>query len=507
MKTLPSSNPRRPRVAAMTTALITASVGRLLFYTHRPTTAVDGSGERGGPGQVAADVEPSLRPQLAHTASTGSVEGDGLPGVQLRCRPARRGNWPQRPKVTGRLELNENRIACVSPVVEGVVRQTCVEIGQEVKRGQILAQLDSNEVADAKLSLVKDRLELEVATSLHERNKSVLQNTCDLIAGMESGESIATINERFRGRAIGSPRGELVSALVQRDRSAADYRRLSSLQGNGVIAEKEVILAKAEYESARAAFQAIREEAKLACEEQVLLSQQHLKQAETALVVSQSRLLALGYRPEELPGIDPIAEGERVAHYRVRAPIDGTVVEKHAVLTERVERGFRLFRIADLSTVWLRAHLPEQDMGVARTLTGKTVTFVASGCANRRFTATVISLESEVAHKAGSVQMLASAHNTALLLKPGMSVEVDLGLGQETGVLQVQASAVQRDHNARFVFVSRAGGEFERRDVVVGRSIGQIVEILSGIEEGDPVLVDGIPTEKSQTFTELLAEQ
>jgi cobalt-zinc-cadmium efflux system membrane fusion protein len=70
-------------------------------------------------------------------------------------------------------------------------------------------------------------------------------------------------------------------------------------------------------------------------------------------------------------------------------------------------------------------------------------------------------------------------------------------------VLIVPESAVQRERDRRFVFVQRDAHTFEARDVTLGESNGEVVKILDGLQEGEPIVVKGAYVLKS----ELLSDQ
>jgi RND family efflux transporter MFP subunit len=216
--------------------------------------------------------------------------------------------------------------------------------------------------------------------------------------------------------------------------------------------------------------------------------------------------MVLGYRADEVDNMDPIGEGERVALYTVRAPFDGTIIGKHAVLSEHVDQHAELFELADLSMVWLRADVFEKDLGALHGLEGKKVTFRTTSHPNQDFSAEVFSLGSVVDDKTRAVRLLATVKNDQHLLRPGMFVEIDLHLGQ-TEMLRVPASAVQRHEDLTFVFVRQDDATFQRRDVVVGRSTAEMIEILSGLAGDESVVVEGGFALKSEMLSELMVEE
>jgi cobalt-zinc-cadmium efflux system membrane fusion protein len=88
-------------------------------------------------------------------------------------------------------------------------------------------------------------------------------------------------------------------------------------------------------------------------------------------------------------------------------------------------------------------------------------------------------------------------------LKPEMYATIRVHSLPETGVLMVPESAVQRERDRRFVFVQRDTHTFEARDVALGEGNGEMIKIVDGLREGEPVVVKGAYVLKS----ELLSDQ
>lgn len=422
----------------------------------------------------------------------------------LETAPARRDHWPDRIRVTGRLELNASRVAHVSSLVDGVIREVRAELGQSVKQGDILAYIDSREVGAAKLQLVQEQFQLTSATRKCEWHSTIHQNTLALLELLGQGVALDEIEQAFRDRPVGTPREQLVSAVSRLNRARADFERVRGLGASAVVPEKEVIRARAEHEAAAATYQALREQIRFDAQQRAQESLQELQAAEAAVAVSRAHLLILGYGQTEIDSMDPIAESERVAFYPIRAPLAGTVIARHTPLSQHVDKQTELIRIADLSTVWLRADVFERDFDALRGLQERTVTFTTGGWPGRSFTATVFSLGDLVADETRAVPLLAVADNPDGLLKPGMFVEIELTTRNDTDVLQLPAAAIQRHAGATFVFVANGSDGFQRRDVQLGRATSEFVEVKAGLADGEVVAVRGSFGLKSEMLSDLL---
>jgi cobalt-zinc-cadmium efflux system membrane fusion protein len=274
-----------------------------------------------------------------------------------------------------------------------------------------------------------------------------------------------------------------------------------------VIPEKEVIRARAEHEAAAAAYRALKEQIRFDAHQRALEAQQELQAADAAVTLSRSHLLILGFGEKDIDSMDPIAEGERIAYYPVRSPIGGTVIARNAPLSQHVTEHTELFRIADLSTVWLRADVFEKDLDAVQGLQERSVTFTTGGYPGRSFSASVFSLGDLVAEETRAAPLLAVAENPDGRLKPGMFVELELMVRNDADVLQAPASAIQHHAGATFVFVADGTTGFQRRDVQLGRSTEELVEIRAGLAEGEQIVIQGGFALKSEMLVDLLAEE
>ncbi len=513
MKTIPAirtflaSNAGRATSFSIVTLVGIASVAFLILYgtqlSEGAATSLPSTDGRVDGIQVVSD-ERNLGPAGDQIVT---VDHKKLQTIGLETVVAQKGDWPERLRVTGRLELNASRVAHVSSLVEGVIREVPVELGQTVKKGDVLAYIDSREVGEAKLQLVKDQLQLTSSKRSSEWFATIHENTLALLELLREGQALEEVDAGFRDRPVGVYREQLVSALARLNRARADFERVRGLGASAVIPEKEVIRARAEHEAAAATYRALREQIRFDAQQKALDAQQELQEAEAAVAISHSHLLILGYGEDDLASMDPIAEAERVAYYPVRSPIDGTVITKSALLSQHVNEETELIQIADLSSVWLRADVFEKDLGAIRGLQGSPVSFHVNSYPGQQFTAEIFSLGDLVDDTTRAARLLAKADNHDRLLKPGMFVEIELTRGNVSEALQLPASAIQRHAEATFVFVSAGTGGFERRDVVLGRTTSQLVEINAGLVGGESVVINGGFALKSEMLSELMVEE
>ena len=174
----------------------------------------------------------------------------------------------------------------------------------------------------------------------------------------------------------------------------------------------------------------------------------------------------------------------------LRSPVTGTVIDRDVVVGQLADPSKTLFRIGDLSNLWLVAHVFERDAVRVQVGTTGTASFAALPGKTVEGKITWIGREVEIASRTVPVRL--EVANADAVLRPGMSATVSIPVGHESGrVVAVSIAAVQRVGDKWAVFLPRSLGVFEARPVGRGRDLGGEVEILSGLAPGEEVVVDG----------------
>jgi Cu(I)/Ag(I) efflux system membrane fusion protein len=197
---------------------------------------------------------------------------------------------------------------------------------------------------------------------------------------------------------------------------------------------------------------------------------------------ARARLEKLGVAPED---IEAIAASRRpLPALSVRAPVSGHVVRGAALKGLFAPRGLELYRIADLSKVWVVADVYETEVGRVRV--GQRASFEVAAYPGQRFDGTVSRVRPSVDPRTRTLQARLEVQNPGLRLRPGMSGEVTLELGAGDAIV-VPRDAVLDTGAAQYVFVAKDGGRFEPRSVKAGRSDGDHVAV-EGLAEGERVV-------------------
>jgi len=218
---------------------------------------------------------------------------------------------------------------------------------------------------------------------------------------------------------------------------------------------------------------------------------------------AEDRLHLLGLGEEEVKRIrNEHTINSKVA---VRAPFSGTVVERHATLGEVVEPVVKLFTLADLSQLWVIADVPEKDIHFIKT--GLTVEIKVSAYPNEVFKGTITYIGDQIDPSTRTVKSRAEVDNSLGKLKPEMFASISITTEVVSDVLAIPEEAVQTMGNKKIVFVDKGKGEFEKREVLLGRQLGSYYEIVDGLKTGEKMVTKGSFLLKSEAQKDEMGEE
>ena len=197
---------------------------------------------------------------------------------------------------------------------------------------------------------------------------------------------------------------------------------------------------------------------------------------------SRQRLTLWDLSADDIRAIE--ASRQPLPAITVTAPAGGLVAEKQAIKGMHVTAGQTLYKIADLSVVWVEADVYEQETPLVRL--GGAATVIFDAYPGRMFQGRAIHIYPSVDPQTRTMKVRLQFANPGGLLKPGMFANVELR-GAESQGLTVPADAVLDAGSQQTVFVTEGDGRFTPRRVKVGRRLGERAEILDGLTEGEQV--------------------
>jgi len=205
-----------------------------------------------------------------------------------------------------------------------------------------------------------------------------------------------------------------------------------------------------------------------------------------ALTAARRKLLILGMSNAAIDGLS--TKSDLSAVFSLNSPIDGIVVERNATIGASVDTSASLFKIINISRVWVDANVFEKDL--ERIRNGQEVRLTVPAFPQSKFSGRVIYVSSVVDPDSRTVKVRTEVPNVDDRLKPDMFANIEIVTDLNRSAISVPQSAVLDDAGKSVVFVADGNG-YKKKIVTAGIKGNDRVEILDGLSAGDKVVVKG----------------
>ena len=281
----------------------------------------------------------------------------------------------------------------------------------------------------------------------------VKQVSGEIGAWVSAGATLAVIESA----AVSGDQSRMAAARSRVQTAEANYRREADLEKKGISAKKEVQAA-----------------------------QQSLREAS-----AESEALQASLR-----GVGATGSGGR---YSVKAPVSGTVTQRTVSLAAYVDSNAPLFEIVDTSTMWGEVAIPEADLGNVKK--GMPVVIVMDALGGREFRGSIASIAPIIDPQTRTARARVRLPNAGGVLRANMYGQARIAVGEARSSTVVPQGAIQRAKSVKLAFVRLKPDEFEARRVQVASSSGgNMVELASGVEVGEEIVVAGSFLLKTETL-------
>ena len=283
---------------------------------------------------------------------------------------------------------------------------------------------------------------------------------------------------------VGTPIAcRVISVLVSPSQTVRQGQELAVLQSVEIgKTRSEAITAQSRLDLARKVFERKRN---LAAEN--IVPAREVQEAEANVAAAEADVRAARAGLRALGAGDESSDSSELV---LRSPIAGTVIDRAAIQGQMADPAQPLFRIGDMSRLWLVVHAFERDAVRLSVGSGADITFAA--LPGRGFSGKVTVIGKQVDAGSRTIPVRIEVANSEQLLRPGMSATAWVPLGKSSEkVIAVPVASLQRIENEWLVFLPKGQGTFEIRPVGRGRDLGTEIEIVSGLKAGEQVVVEG----------------
>lgn len=347
----------------------------------------------------------------------------------------------------------------VGTQVSGIISHLYVDYNTKVKKGQVIAELDKTNLQS----------QLNSAKAALASSKANVQSSLSSVAKAQADYNSAQANVNFQ---------------------QANFNRYQTLYKKGLISATDFENARLSYQQASASLAAYRQQVAQA-QEQVAQARQQVAQSEESVKQAQTNL---GYAI-------------------ITSPIDGVVISKSVEEGQTVASSYstpELFKIAqDLTNMRVIADVDEAD--IADVKVGERVSFTVDAYPDDTFTGTVTQVRQEATttNNVVTYEVVISAPNANLKLKPGLTANVSIYTQERSGVLSVPSKAlrftptqemvgkkykIQDAPNAKNKVWTLEGNVLKAHKVATGMTDGIHTQIVSGIKKGQKVITELVTT-------------
>ena len=365
-------------------------------------------------------------------------------------------------EVTGSVEADPPQTQAVSPLVPGRVEKVFVAIGDRVSAGQTLATIASSEITEAygKLHEAENRL------ALARKNLQRVQRSENRIG--------------------------VLTAKAKLDEADATLKRTRRLIELGAGAGKDLIAAETAFKTAQAEYDFQRN---ITLNKEIQEAEGEVKSAEIDFNHQRRSLQSLGVSLRE--GDD---DAQNVALVPIRAPLSGLVSERLVSAGSGIQAGQQMFTLSNISSVWITASVPQQQLGLINI--GSLATIKSTALGDQTINARVTYIDPGINEDTRTAKVRLAVENPGERLRAGMFVEVGFQTGTDSATgeeLVVNADAIQRVGEKTVVFVPRENeaGAFEVREVETGGDVNGYTRIKNGLKLGEKVVTKGSFTLKT----------
>ncbi|MGH9906342.1 MAG: efflux RND transporter periplasmic adaptor subunit [Pyrinomonadaceae bacterium] len=332
----------------------------------------------------------------------------------------------------------------VAPSIAGKVVAVGVDLGSYVKRGQMIVRLDE----------VDSKLRVEQAQAQLEQTKAALRQAEEKV-GLRSGQ-------------VFDPNRlpEVANARVALELAEKNLRRSEKLIESGDVSRSFYDQQKAQRDQLREQY-----------ESALSLARQNHAAVMTARANVANAEIQVGLARRSL------------SYALVYSPIDGFVAERSADLGEYVSPTTKVATIVRVNPMRIRIDIPEQAIPTVNV--GQAVSVTTSAWPDKNFSGRIARISPNVSPSSRTLSVEAEIENSSGVLKPGQFASVRILQPRSAPAVLIPSRAVQTESGVSRVFVIK-DGQAQQRVVQLGQVESDLIEIKSGVAEGESVATSNL---------------
>ncbi|OYD95775.1 efflux transporter periplasmic adaptor subunit [Nostoc sp. 'Peltigera membranacea cyanobiont' 210A] len=411
--------------------------------------------------------------EATSTNNSIQVDADTAKRLGIKVEPVQRQRLAIGIKTTGQIETLPNQKVEVTTPIEGAkVVELLVEPGASVKLGQPVAIVTSPGLVT---------LRVESQDKLAQGQADLQQAQADLRLAQQNYQRYQQIAN-----------SEIAQAQSQVDFAQEKYNKDKQLATEGALPRRNALESQTQLAQAKA------ELTKANSRREVIAAENQLKRAQASVQLAksninrsntsyQTRLAQLGNLPNSKGLVT------------VTAPISGKVADREVTIGQTFnDAGGKLMTIVNDSRLFATANIYEKDLG--RVKTGQRVTLKVASMPERTFSGRISRIGTTVEGETRVVPVQAEIENSRGQLKPGMFAELEVLTEQTSSAISAIPTSAVVDANGKKVVYVQNGNAYQTVEVTLGQTSGDVVEVKSGLFEGDMIVTQRAPQLYAQSL-------
>ena len=478
--------------------------------------------------------------------------GGQADAAQYLTAKVERGNLRNTVTATGTLQAVTT--VQVGSQASGTISALYVDYNSLVKKGQVVAQLDP---AVAKAQVDQARANLQQAQAGLQQARAAITNSRAGVSDAQARAQAANSTAQNNQAGVSAAQANLAVLKAQQDDAASLLRQQESLVRSGVIAQRDLDVAKTAYQTAKAKYdQGVAQlnqaqlSQQMSASSGIAQSQAQVQQSQAGVQQSQAQAQAAEAQVQQAVAALQLAE-VNLAHTTITSPIDGVVISRDVNVGQTVAASLSaptLFTIAnDLTKMQVIANIDQADIGLVEN--AKSVKFTVDAFPGKDFDGKIeqMRLNPQNVQNVVTYNVVIDVDNPEQKLKPGMTANLTVTIDERNNVLKVPNAALRftpqnvnrertgnqngnwqgrRQNNSggndatarsadtqfapasapvlagqtRIVWVMGQDGNPQRRRIKVGLSDGTATEVVEGnLVEGEMVITGQTVSGASKT--------
>jgi cobalt-zinc-cadmium efflux system membrane fusion protein len=315
--------------------------------------------------------------------------------------------------------------------------------------------------------IVNQDFEAQVGSLVQGRVQKVFVKVGDYV---KTGQELMHVE----GLEIGEIIADYLTSKANLNFQKANIDRQKTLIEQNVGSQKSFLEAQAEYEKALAEFNA-----------------------------QDKKIHSIGLSDEDVTnGKGNHSQEHTSGTLPVKSPINGIVIERNVVIGQLVDGTTNAFKIININSVWVDGQIYEKDINRISERTN--VLFTVASYPEEKFAGRINYIGQTIDERSRTITIRAEFRNANGKLKPQMFGEMLIPTDKNSKAILIPAESIVKIDNTDYVFIQNEDSSFEKRQVLIGGTQNELIEIKEGLNENEKVVVKGGFFLKSELMKEEL---